>query len=480
MLKNKNSKQKHISVLRKIGYGSGNITYSLPYQAFASFFIFYATVILKIPAAYAGLIMAISAVWDALTDPVMGLISDNTSSRKYGRRHQYILLGTAAISGLSYLLWNIQPETELAVKMLLLLFSVISLRTALTVFAAPYIALGAELSADYDERSSIQAYRAFFYIIGMILAIVGSTIFFFRSTPEYARGQLNPAAYPQMGFAISVIALLAGVVVFYTTKKYIQRLPQRTRNLQPQKSSLRRLYSDLVGSLKNKDFLMLGLTIFTLEIGFQFGIAIGFHINTYTYQLTGPQIGMLGLTLLSVSVITQPFWVWFSKKFDKKTAVYFGLMLFFSGFIGAPWTHVWWEIFPINPATIIYTLAGFNILAGAGNGALMSIPFSMVADTIDFEELKTGKRDQGLYFGMFTLAYKLGTSISIFASGFMLTLIGFNPESDIQSPAAVFNLAMVPTYLLLAVFPFSIYFISKYSINRKKYQELQEKKDKFQ
>jgi len=338
---------------------------------------------------------------------------------------------------------------------------------------APYNALGAELSTDYDERSSIQGYRALFYIFGMILAIAGSTMVFFRSTAEFTRGQLNPAAYPRMGTAIAVIVLLTAAVTYFSTKRYIPSLPRRSAEMRKEKASLRRLFTDLQHSLQNHDFLMVGLMIFIIEVGFQLGIAIGIHVNTYCYRLTGPQIGILGLTILGVSILSQPFWVWFTKKFDKKQAVIVGMIVGLIGFIGAPWSHIWWKVFPIQPETIVYSLGIFNILAGIGNGAFMSIPYSMVADTADAEEVRTGKRDEGLYFGMYTFAYKLGTSISIFSSGFLLSGIGFNPDLVQQSPDTIFNLAMMPTYFLLCISPFALYFISKYRITRERYREIQ-------
>ena len=150
--------------------------------------------------------------------------------------------------------------------------------------------------------------------------------------------------------------------------------------------------------------------IFVLEAGFQFGINIGIHVNTYTYGLTGPQIGILGLTVLGASVLSQPFWLWFTKRFEKKTALVAGLAIGFVGFVGAPWTHVWWKLFPIDGGRVVLTLALFMFVAGIGNGAFMSIPNSMTADAADLEELRSGKRDEGLYFGVYIFAYKLGTS----------------------------------------------------------------------
>src|SRR6202008_2493246 len=104
----------------------------------------------------------------------------------------------------------------------------ILLRTALAIFVIPYLALGGELSADYDERSAIQGVRAAFYLTGMILAIAGATLVFFRSTPDYPRGQLNPAAYPRMAVAFAAVVLLAAAVSVLGTRRFRPSLPGRT------------------------------------------------------------------------------------------------------------------------------------------------------------------------------------------------------------------------------------------------------------
>jgi glycoside/pentoside/hexuronide:cation symporter, GPH family len=456
---------------RKLAYGIGNIAYSLPYQATASLFMLFATAILGVPPAVAGLVGALSIAWDALTDPVVGYLSDHAESPRFGRRHLFILAGGLGIALFNYTLWTISPASSLALRVGLIAVSLLLLKTALAVFFVPYLALGGELSQDYDQRSSIQGIRAAFYLVGMILALFATPVFFFRSTPQFPRGQLNPAAYPRMALASSLVAAIATLVCFLGTRRSIPTLPRRTVEMGREGRSARSVWTNFVEALKNRELLMLVLMIFVLEAGFQFGIAIGFHVNTYTYGLTGPMIGVLGLVVLGTSVLSQPLWVAFTKRFEKKTALIAGLTIGFVGFIGAPWTHVWWKIFPIQAPTLLFTLGAFMVLAGIGNGAFMSIPNSMIADAADVEELRTGKRDEGLYFGTYTLAYKAGTAVSWALSGAALAAIHFAPGSTSQSESVRFALAMVPTYLLLATAPFALYFILRYGITRERWRQ---------
>jgi glycoside/pentoside/hexuronide:cation symporter, GPH family len=462
-----------IPALRKVGYGVGNVAYSLPYQASASFFLYFATEILKIPPALAGGAGLLSAVWDAITDPLVGYLSDNTEGR-LGRRHPYLLGGGLSIAVLTFFFWTIPPGASLVVRIALLFGLLLLLKTALAAYYIPYLALGGELSRDYDQRSSIQGVRAVFYLAGMITALVGGPVIFFRSTPSYPKGQLNPAAYPRMAAAFAVLAAATALISFFATRRYIAILPQRTAEMRARKASAAHVMRDFFEALKNRELLMLVLMIFVLEAGFQFGINIGFHVNTYTYGLSGPMIGLLGLIVLGTSVISQPFWVWFTKRFEKKTALVAGILIGFVGFIGAPWTHVWWKLFPIQAPTLPLTLGLFMVAAGLGNGAFMSIPNSMIADAADVEELRTGKRDEGLYFGTYTLAYKAGTAVSWALAGIALSWIGFTQGSTVQSEDVRFRLAMTPSYLLLATAPFALFFILRYGITRERWRQIHE------
>jgi Na+/melibiose symporter-like transporter len=457
--------------LRKLGYGVGCVGYSLPHQIIAAAFLLYATAILKIPSLWAGAIIAVSAVWDAVSDPLMGLISDNTRSRRFGRRHLYILVGGVAVSVLTYFFWSVDPADSTRTKLVLLFGLVILIKTALTVFVAPYNALGGELSTDYDERSSIQSYRAMFYLVGMILALVGSNVVFFRSTPEFERGQLNPAAYPDMGTTFAVFALVAVLLCFFATRVYIPQLPQPARD-RAGGATLGSVMHDLAGALTNRDFRAVALMIFIVEVGFQIGIAIGFHINTYTYKLPGPIIGIHGLVILGCSIASQPLWLRITRRRDKRTALIIGMVSGFFGFFGAPVAHVALGLFPIDAPSLPYTLGFFFVFAGLGNGAFMSIPYSMVADAVDADQVRTGKRHEGLYFGFYTFAYKLGTSLSLVASGLVLHVVAFDPNLETQTAATQYNLAMVPAYLLLLFGPLALLCVSRYTIDRSRHAEI--------
>jgi Na+/melibiose symporter-like transporter len=455
-----------LPVSRKLGYGLGAIAYSVPNQIMASFFLFYVTVVLHISPMVAGVIVAISVIWDAITDPWVGHISDRTQSARFGRRHLYLMIGGLGTALGTAFLWSISPEASEVYKIIMLLVLVLFTKTMLTFYGAPYFAIGGTLSNNYDERSSIQSYRATFHIIGMIIAVAGMTVIFFRTTAEYPKGQLNPEAYPAMGYTIAIITLVIAfisVVIIPKDRKQPskQELEQKTK-----------VWSLAYNSLKNSNFRAIILMIFLLEIAFQVSISIGFHVSTYTYNLTGPQIGLIGLTVLVFSILSQPFWVHLSRRLEKKTALIMGMFFGIGGFAGMPLAFVGLEWLPLNhPQTVMFMVA-FSVISGIGNGAFMSLPFSMVADTVDQSEIKSGQRQEGLYFGMYNFAYKAGISISVLIGGILLEVIGFDSALTEQTATTAYNLAMVPTWLLLALSPIIYWAASKYQLDRKSHNAI--------
>ncbi len=465
-----------IPVTAKLGYGIGNMAYSLPHQILAASFIFYATAILRIPASLAGAIMAVAAIWDGLSDPLMGYISDNTGNRRLGRqrlgrRHPYLLIGTAGMSLLTLAIWSIDAQSSFFTNFWTILVLVLLLKTALTIYVIPYNALGGEMATGYDERSSIQAYRATFYLAGMLLALVGSNLYFFRPTPEYPKGQLNPAAYSQMGIVFALIILFVGLTSFFFTKKLIPGLPQKSFSNQNSSSDFQLFWKNITSAFSNRNLRILVIMIFLIEAGLHVNIVINIHVSTYLYNLGGPMIGLQAFITFFFSIISQPLWVKMTRRFGKKRSLQTAMLLGF-GLILSPWTHVWWEWFRIDsPQQLMFSLGFFNLLGGTANGAFMSIPFSMIADAVDEQEVKTGKRDEGVFFGLYTFAWKAGTSISLALTGLILSFVKFNPDLPQQSSFTNFQMAMIPSYILLLFAPIAILILRNYSITREKHQE---------
>ena len=148
--------------------------------------------------------------------------------------------------------------------------------------------------------------------------------------------------------------------------------------------------------------------------------------------------------------------------------MFFGI----AGFAGLPLMFVGLEWLPLNHTMTVPLMMGFSAISGIGNGAFMSLPFSMVADTVDQSEIKTARRQEGLYFGMYNFAYKAGISISVLIGGILLEIIGFDSTLTEQSVTTTYNLAMVPMWMLIVLSPAIYWAASRYQLDRAQHDEV--------
>ncbi|MCC7248554.1 MAG: MFS transporter [Lysobacter sp.] len=442
-----------------MSYGGGSMAMA-PYFLISGSFLLYATAILGVPPEIAGMIMAASTLWDAAIDIPLGWWSDRMRSRRFGRRHPFLIVGGLATAALTAVLWSIPQDMGPTATIAWLAVSVIGLKTAIAAFVVPHTALGGEIADDYDGRMVAQGYRGAFQLIGMILALVGSNVFFFRPTAEYAQGQLNPHAYAPMGFVCAALALGATLWTVLGTRSFIPKLQATELG----HDSLRAQFG---GFLRDADLRALLLMILAIELPFQLVITLGGHLNTYTYGMSGPQMGALALAVLLSAALSQPLWIHVSRRYDKKPALLAAVVLAMLGFVGGPLTHVAWGWFPLTSASdAVWTLMPFQILAGIGVGAFSSLPYSMVNDCSQARERRTGRSVTGGYTGMYIFAYKLGSGLSIAASGWLLRAIGFDAALPAQSEHTRYWLAVAPALLLFFGMPVVFWALRGYRLSR--------------
>lgn len=460
---------KKIPLFDKIGYGTGNLASGVVLQIIATYLVFYSTAILNIPGSIIGAVVSVSVIWDGVTDPLMGHISDQTRFRYFGRRHLYILVGTITIAITNYFLWDISPVLSPVWKITSMLVLLLLIKTFLTVYTVPYTALGAELSNDYDERSSIQGIRTIFFILGLFSATVMGMFLFFKPTPEFPQGQLNPIAYRNIGITASIVALLFGLFCYFTTKKYIPYLPKIHNESGKAELGAKKLFKDIAAALKNSDYRYVVIGYLFTNIATALIGSIGMHVFTYTFLFDNVGMSIIFGVLFGTSIISQPIWVKISKWLDKKPTVIVGLA---SSMLGGLY-FLFLVLFRDNVIGNVYYFIPFSVLAGFGMGGLFSIPLSMIADTIDVEELSTGQRSEGIYYGCLTLCYKLSQSIAIFILGIMLDIIQFNSNLTQQPKSTVITLGLILAIGSIISVALAVFYYNKYTLNKEKVDIIQ-------
>ena len=459
----------NISLFDKIGYGSGNFGFGVVFQIIATYLVFYSTAVLDVPGKLVGLAISISVIWDGLTDPLMGYISDITKTKNLGRRHIYLLFGSVGMAVFNYILWTANTGLPQFIKFLWILAGVILIKSFMTIYATPYTALGAELSSDYNERTSIQGIKTVFFLIGLSFASVGGMFVFFKPTPEFPKGQLNPAAYSNMGLTASVLILAFGLVCFYTTKKYIPYLPKLEKDHTDYGKSVISLFLNFLKALNNRYYKYVVFGYLFTNISSALLGTIGLHVFTYTFMLDNRDIAYVVGAQLLVSVISQPLWISISRRIDKKPSVLLALCISIFGCLAFLALVLLKDIVQGN---FIYLLP-FSAILGLGTGGLFSLPLSMIADTIDVEEMNTGIRSEGTYYGCLTLFYKLSQSIAIFLLGLLLDIVKFDSSAAIQPDSTVITLGLILAVGSIIGFALAALTYLKYDLNRGKVDVIQ-------
>ncbi len=228
------------------------------------------------------------------------------------------------------------------------------------------------------------------------------------------------------------------------------------------------IFTVFLSALKNNDYLYVITGYLFTNISSALVGTIGLHVFTYTFQLDNRGIALVIGVQFFVSIISQPLWVIISNKIDKKPSVILALILSMAAciiFIGLVFYK---DMILGSPMYIL----PFAILIGFGTGGLFSLPQSMVADTLDLEELETGISPAGIYYGALTLFYKLSQAIAIFILGMVLDWVNFNPEVLVQAESTAITLGLILSVGSLISFLLALFVYSKYSLNKDKIEKV--------
>lgn len=411
-----------VSLRDKVLYGSGEITPSAKNTSLNQFLLFFYADIVHLSPALVSTAIFVAKLWDALTDPVMGYVSDTTRSR-WGRRRPYVA-GAALPVGLFFFLVFRPPALGTGGLFVYLLVIYALLNTCFTVFAIPYTAWGAELAQDYHERTTVVQIRSLFGVVG---GVIGATapIAIAKQFVDQRRG------FAVMAAALGVLMALAGLLSALGVR---ERCPAHI--VAP---SLRHFVDGLRQTFRNRDFRVVFLTFCLMTVATSLGQAIQLIVVKYWLQMYD-FFPVIALTFALSFAASFPFWLALSRRIGKRRAMLSGLLL---GVL-APWG--WVIVQPGQRAAMLV----FMVVAGILMGSL-TLVMSSAIDVVDFDELETGERREGAYFGIWTLGLKLMSACGILLSGALLQLVGYVPGQP-QSAGTMWWLVMMVGPLQSAVY----------------------------
>jgi Na+/melibiose symporter-like transporter len=460
----------------KLLYGLGAFGYGSIGQTMGSFMMFFGTGILGIPGSLMGLAVGIGTVWDAVTDPIVGHMSDNTRSRLFGKRHGYILFASFAVAISNYLLWSISPAWSVAAKFGCLVILLLIIETFSTLYSTPYSALGLDMSRTYDDRTAVQSYKTVFQFLSLAVPSILMTMFL---TPtHYVTMNATNQGYQDIALFTSVLCIITGLICFFGTYRYrgttlnnIQAGTAKANNLAKgafskgaKQGLTKHIFADFFSILKQKNvgLLILGYAV-SLTAG-AFITSLGLHVFTYTFGFSTIEIPIIMGCFIGGIVLAQPLWFWVSRKFDKVTALITALGTVIVAIVIFAAVLMFRNM--IYPGQVMPFVCFTILLTGAGTGCLYSLPISMFADLIAMNNARAGEDKTAKAAGFLTFCTKISNAVIMFVIGVALDLIGFRGSSAVQPLATQNWLGWLLIAGVAAAAVASIFIYSRYSYGK--------------
>lgn len=406
-------------------------------------------------------------IFDAITDPIMGFISDNTKS-KWGRRRQYVLLG-GIIMGVAYIfMWQLFIENTLEYNFWYFFFWSILFYLGLTLFSVPYVAMGYEMSDDFHERTNIMAIAQW---IGQWAWVIAPWFWVIMYDPEW---------FPSADVAVRELAIWVAIpcavcamipAIFIKSKSTLDGdyEPLKIANIG---NSFLKIFSSFLEAFKIKEFRKLCGATFFIFNAFNTVAALTFFVIVYKLfngdaGASGIWVSLFGcLGALGTTFIVIPIVAWMSKKFGKKRA-----FLLAQGISVIGYVMLWFLFVPGKPWMYIIALPFFSF----GIGSLFTIMMSMTADVIDVDELNTGLRREGIFGAIYWWMVKVGFAVAGALSGFIIAFVGFNPElATTEQESAVNGLHAFFCFFPLGGTLIAMYIMRNYKIDEKRANEIRQ------
>lgn len=458
------SREDHIPFWQKCAYGVGGVVDWFTVGIIGALWMPVFNLGYGIRPGMLGLVLVVYRIWDAFTDPVMGNISDNTRTR-WGRRRPYIVVGAILAALITPFIWRLNPAWSETTMLAYITVVGILLYGATTMWAMPYNSMMLEMTPSYDERTRVAAVRTIFTKLGLL---IGSWVLPFCASSYFAdpaTGEssiLTGAKFVSIPLAITVVVLGILPALFIEERYYAKEASKQAK--EP-------LLRGLKDSMSIRPLWMLiGFVVFQM-----FGAGITGALGTYLnfFYISGGDLGdasviegLKGTTAFLVGLAAVPFWTWVCEKLDKKWTM---MIVIGSGFIGAFLNFIC--LTPKNPYLQIIPA----VFYASVTASIWLIVPSMMADLVDFDERKTGKRREGSINSVFSWFMKLGSTLPVGLAGFVLQWTGFDRAAGKIQPPDVLH-RMLVWYICLPLFFWSIALVLVYfyPLTRKKMAAIRE------
>ncbi len=451
---------RRVDLSTKIYYGLGAVANGAKSNGFNYLLLFYYSQVIGLRADLVSLGILIALIFDAISDPVVGYISDNFHSR-LGRRHPFMYAAGLPVAIAYYFLWS-PPDWDQNALFLYFVCIAVLIRTLITFYEIPATALVAELTDDYDQRTEMMSFRFFFgWWGGLTMAVLNYLVFL----PEEKGGLEYIEGWTNYGLTASLVIFVSIYVSALGTHKHIPHLRQPPAK---HKFDFRRTTGELRETLANRSFFALFASALLTAVAAGVSTSLSIYFSRHFWELTSTQIGYMNLpyyfsaflALFLAPLISR----WFGKKIGGMTVM--GLAF---GMAPMPYILRVLGFFPENGTdTLFWTLVVFNTVEVTLIIMSSALIAAMIADVVEDSEVRTGRRSEGIFFAANSFAQKAVNGLGVVVAGQILAYIQFPTQAKPGEVAqdTLFDLAYIYVPVLLFFYLFALCVLSLYQINR--------------
>lgn len=432
----------------KMAFGLGSTAESIVVTTTSSFLLIFYNQVVGLRPEMVGVALSLGLIVNALFDPFIGSWSDRTRSR-FGRRHPFMFASILPAALCFYGLFNPPHGFGESATLVWLAVMNVTLLQCMTLFHTPHLALGAEMSDDYLERSSIMSFNTFFLWIGDTAGWLLCFSWFFRAAPGYPNGALDPARWPVFAATISVIIVFCLFTSSMITRRRIPYVAQPVAG-QP-RFSLMEWMRDMGRTLTNRNYvvLLIGFFFLSLMSGVRGGLWL--YGATYFWQLKNDQIAFFAIGSLAGYVFGSAAVTALHRRFEKRWTGTVALVVYCIG-PALPLALGYYGVLTPGTPGLLAILIAFSVLQHAPYSIMTTTTYSALADIADENELKYGIRQEGILYATRTLFARIDQALGTALAGVVLSIIAFPakatpgqvPQSVLMALAVAFVLSTIP------------------------------------
>ncbi|MDE5111468.1 MAG: MFS transporter [Trichodesmium sp. St15_bin1_1] len=416
----------------KLAYGAGDLGPAICANIQVFFLLYFFTNVAGLSASIAGSILMIGKISDAVNDPIIGVMSDRTV-HPWGRRYPWMVFGAIPFGILFFLQW-IVPTTNQSFLFWYYVVIAVLFNIAYTIVNLPYAALTPELTQDFHERTSLNSFRFAFSIGGSILSLVIAQLIFsiFKDNPIQQ--------YLVLGIVCAIIAVLPIYWCFFGTRD--RAVSNNTKKEEYNNTNLS-IVEQIRIAFSNRPFLFVIGIYLCSWLGVQLTASILPYFVIYWMQLPEGTFPQVAIAVQGTALIMLFVWSFVSKKVGKKAVYFMGICL---------WIIAQGGLFFTQPGQVglMYFLA---VIAGFGVSTAYLVPWSMIPDVIDLDELNTGQRREGIFYSFMVFLQKIGLAIGLFLVGVALDIAGFIETIPGETPPTQPDSALLAVRIAIAPLP---------------------------